>query len=118
MGSRRTLALVLSALAAPAAAGPASLPDFAACAGRYAATVEHLWLTDGAAADRAARARDAFADLDAATDPGGPWALHRRIEAKAAQRALWERATFAGDARAARLARDWIARCDSLLPGM
>lgn len=109
------MTLALAPLAASAGSDPVVL--FADCAGRYSATVEHLWLTDGAAADRAAIRRDAFSDLMAATDPGGPWALHRRIEAKAAQRALWERATFARDPRAERAARDWIAACDSLLPG-
>ncbi|QYK40980.1 MAG: hypothetical protein KF887_16535 [Paracoccaceae bacterium] len=91
--------------------------DFADCAGRYSATVEHLWLFDGALSVEAERRRDAFADLVAAfPDPAA--ALHRRVAAKAAQRALWDRASFAGDARAARLARNWLAACDSLLPGI
>jgi hypothetical protein len=115
MGAARTLAVCLI-LALPTPAAAQGVADFADCAGRYAATVEHRWLSDGAAADGAARRRDAFADLLAALPPD-PAALPRRVAARAAQRALWEAATFAGDGRAARLARDHLAYCDSLLPG-
>lgn len=111
------MAVALALAPLPAAAGSDPVALFADCAGRYSATVEHLWVTDGAAADRAAVRRDAFADLVAAVDPGGPQALHWRIEAKAAQRALLDRALFGRDARAAQAARDWIALCDNLLPG-
>lgn len=89
---------------------------FADCTGRYSATVEHLWMFDGAAADRAAVRRDAFADLLAALpDPQDMKA--RRVAAKAAQRHLLDRAAFSGDLRAGRLARDYLGACDSLLTG-
>ncbi len=114
----RTRRLLLAALwtAGPALAQQADLPLFAACAGRYSATVEHLWLTGGPAVDAAERRRDAFGDLVAALAPDGR-ALSWQVAAKAAQRGLWDRAAFAGDLRAGRTAQDWLARCDSLLPG-
>lgn len=117
MGDLRRLGVVLSlACGTAAAAGDAGLADFADCAGRYGATVEHLWLFDGPASEVAARRRDAFVDMLAAFAPD-PGATARRADARIAQRALLDRATFARDAAAARIAREWLLRCDRLLPG-
>ncbi|MFN3973187.1 MAG: hypothetical protein ACK4L4_17795 [Gemmobacter sp.] len=122
MGELKTFLLCCS-LSVVTAAGPVraglqevGLAKFADCAGRYSATVEHLWLFDGPASDDAARRRDAFADLVAAYAAGAE-AMARRVAAKAAQCHLWERAAFSGDARADGLARDYLSRCDSLLIG-
>jgi hypothetical protein len=100
----------------PACTLAQAIGDFADCTGRYSATVEHLWMFDGLAADRAALRRDAFADLLAAL-PDDPGTMARRVAAKAAQRHLWDRAAFSGDLRAETLARDYLVACDSLLTG-
>lgn len=112
----KTIWTALSLTMGASGAGAQGLVDFADCAGRYSATVEHLWLFDGSAAEDAARRRDDFVDLVAAL-PGAEAAMARRVAAKAAQRGLWDRARFSGDARAGRLARDYLVACDSLLTG-
>jgi hypothetical protein len=114
MGGLKTLTLMLAL--APCAVRADGPEVFADCAGRYSATVEHLWMFDGQAADRAAVRRDAFADLLAAL-PDSPDTMARRVAAKAAQRHLWDRAAFSGDLRAQTLARDYLVACDSLLTG-
>jgi hypothetical protein len=92
--------------------------DFAHCAGRYSALTEHLWTVQAPAAEAAHR-RDLFLDLVEATAPADT-ALTWRVEAKAAQRALLETATFATGPRAIRAHRDAFGAldlCDRLLMG-
>lgn len=120
MGGLRTIALILSLLSGgqPARAADDPLRLLAGCAGRYSATVEHLWLVDGRAADAARVRRDVFVGMVAAFPaPQAAMALHWRVETKAAHRALLDRGLFGPDAGAARRAADWLAFCDSLLPG-
>ncbi len=113
MGGLRTWALAVLLPVPAAAEDPLRLiPD---CAGRYSATVEHLWLVDGAAADRAALRRGQFLDLIAALPGDDRAALHRRVEAKAAQRALLDRGLFGPDPGATRRAMALLAVCDRLL---
>ncbi len=116
MGGMKTLGATLIglALAAPAA-GADGLPRspsqrvelFETCAGRLSAQIEHLWLFDGAAADRVAARRDEFdqlieAVLPDALDWGMPQtlAMDWRIRAKAAQAGLLSTAAFDLDPRA------------------
>jgi len=101
---------------------------FAACAGRYSAEMEHDWLLHPSDSPEAEARRDAFlALLDAVT----PDALERgvpphllmatRIEEKAAQAALLQRAAFHVDPLAAETARGAaerrIATCGAWLLG-
>ena len=118
---------LLLALALPTRGHVADLTDpvmvFAACAGRYSAEMEHRWLI-GHDADEVTRKRSAMIDLvdavitrDRARD-----VLARRIEAKMAQAALLQRATFNRDqndsAQAETYARIALRRCERLLPGV
>lgn len=90
---------------------------FAACAGRYSAATEHLWLTGGDAGLAEAR-RDAFADLaDAAPAAYAVQVMAERVAAKAAQSGLLSVATFRHDRRAAAQAAALLAACDRLIPG-
>ncbi|MEM6636216.1 MAG: hypothetical protein AAF667_10015 [Pseudomonadota bacterium] len=117
--------LCATAVASPTLAQTFDLQrSFADCAGRYSALEHHLWLTDGAAAGRAAMQREAFADLLTAVLPGDPdaasSALNQRIAARAAQAALLRTAAFGQNdaARSAKtLASQYIASCDRLLLG-
>lgn len=103
--------------AVPARAADDPLRLLSDCAGRYSAMVEHLWLVDGRAADAAEGQRDQFLDMIAAFPaPLAAAALHRRVEIKAAQRALLDRGLFGADAVAMRKAAALLASCDRLLP--
>jgi hypothetical protein len=134
MSALRTISVALAATlaAAPGGALPLSPSEralaFAACAGRYAAEVEHDWLLNPAESPAAEARRDAFlALLDAvapdAIDDGMPphLLMATRIEEKAAQAALLERAAFHFDALAAEAAlaaaRRRIASCGAWLLG-
>jgi hypothetical protein len=134
MSALRTISVALAATlaAAPGSALPLTAAEralaFAACAGRYSAEVEHTWLLRPDLSPTAEARRDAFlALLDAiepdAIDDGVP--PHRlmatRIEEKAAQAALLQRAAFHVDplAKEAALsaAERRIATCGSWLLG-
>jgi hypothetical protein len=100
----------------PASAGPL-LKDFAVCAGRYSALVEHQWLVDGPASEVSAQSRDALLSLvEAVEEPGMvAAAMGWRIEAKVAQRALLQRAYFAGDRMAEKRAGELLQACAALI---
>ena len=134
MSALRTISVALAATlaAAPGGALPLSASEralaFAACAGRYSAEVEHDWLLRPADSPAAEARRDAFlALLDAvapdAIDDGVPphLLMATRIEEKAAQAALLQRAAFHVDPLAADAALTAavrrIAACGSWLLG-
>ena len=114
MSALRTLsvALVATLAAVPGGALPFSASEralaFAACAGRYSAEVEHDWLLHPAESPAAEARRDAFLAL---LDAVAPDAIHdgvpphllmaTRLEEKAAQAALLQRAAFHTDPLAA-----------------
>lgn len=94
---------------------------FATCAGRLSALTEFQWLTDGPASEQTARQRDAMVALaEAAAPPEAlPHLITWRINAKAAQTALLQRAAFGSDPEgiAARRAERLVAACRALLLG-
>lgn len=102
--------VILSVLAGSASAdvGPDLVPLFARCTGRLSAMVEHQWLIEDGDADQTDRARDAMADLLAASTPPGKevMAMALRIEAKAAMANLLSQARFARD----HMRADWARR--------
>lgn len=134
MSALRTISVALAATlaATPGSALPLSAAEralaFAACAGRYSAELEHHWLLHPELSPTAEARRDAFLMLlDAiepdAIDDGVP--PHRlmatRIEEKAAQAALLQRAAFHVDPLAAEAAltaaERRIATCGAWLLG-
>jgi hypothetical protein len=118
----RGLETLLTAMAfgvaggAPALADPL-LRDFAICAGRFSALVEHQWMVDGPASDRSAETRDSLLALvEAVKEPGmEAAAMGWRIEAKMAQKALLAQAHFGKDAMAERRARELLQACAALV---
>lgn len=132
MGGLKTLlslSLVALCAALPALAIPESPRErallFAACAGRYSASMEHAWLM-GDDGGRAALQRGQFLDLLEAQQPqamaqglSGPALLDARITAKFAQARLLQLASFHTDAaqkrRASAEARRAMAPCAALL---
>jgi hypothetical protein len=134
MSALRTISVALAATlaASPGGALPLSPSErafaFAACAGRYSAEVEHHWLLHPASSPTAETRREAFlALLDAvapdAIDDGVPphLLMATRIEEKAAQAALLQRAAFHLDPLAAEAAlaaaERRIATCGAWLLG-
>jgi hypothetical protein len=134
MSALRTISVALAATlaAAPGSALPLTAAEraigFAACAGRYAAEMEHDWLLDPAASGAPEALRDGFLALLEAVEPdalrdGVPphLLMATRIEEKAAQAALLQRAAFHADPLAAGAARDAaerrIATCGGWLLG-
>jgi hypothetical protein len=130
----RTISVALAATlaAAPGSALPLTAAEralaFAACAGRYSAEVEHHWLLHPDLSPVAEARRDAFLTLldaiepDAIEDGVPPHLLMAtRIEEKAAQAALLQRAAFHIDPLAAEAAfsaaERRIATCGSWLLG-
>ena len=118
----RGLETFLTAMAVGfAGCGPASadplLKDFAVCAGRYSALVEHHWLVDGPASDASAGTRDSLLALvEAVEEPGmAATAMGWRIEAKVAQKALLTRAHFAKDGVAEARAAELLQACAALI---
>jgi hypothetical protein len=97
----RALALTL-ALSPPAAAWAQThatqdqLHFFATCTGRLSALMEHQWMFDGPASDRTKDRRDAMLSLvEAVARPDDSRrVLLWRVEAKHAQAALLQLATF------------------------
>ncbi len=96
------------------------LREFATCAGRLSAVMEHQWLFDGAAADRTKAQRAAVIDLVEAVMPPdrGRDVLHWRISAKLAQSALLTRATFNEDPVDAAWAREQAKRFERACTGL
>jgi hypothetical protein len=121
MGGLRTVfaaLLGLILLAPPGRADPL-LREFAVCAGRMTAQVEHDWLMmqDAGAA---MAARDGLVALVAALalPDDAPQVTLWRTTARIATRALLERATFRNDAAARDRAADLVNHCRALvLPG-
>jgi hypothetical protein len=93
------------------------LREFAVCAGRYSALVEHQWMVDGPASERSAGTRDSFLALVGAVEEPGMAAavMGWRIEAKMAQKALLQRAQFAGDKGAKARAAELLQSCAALI---
>jgi hypothetical protein len=134
MSALRTISVALAATlaASPGGALPLTASEralaFAACAGRYAAEVEHDWLLHPADSPAAEARRDAFLALldavepDAVEDGVPPHLLMAtRIEEKAAQAALLQRAAFHVDPLAALAAQSAaerrVAACGAWLLG-
>ncbi|SFJ17291.1 hypothetical protein SAMN04487991_1584 [Celeribacter neptunius] len=104
--------LIASDAACPAQALPARSIDplvreFAYCAGRLSAEMEHQWLLSDPASDRTAVQRRAMLSLlEAASPPDqGRDLLHLRISAKFAHADLLRRASFDPDPESANRAR-------------
>lgn len=93
------------------------LKEFAVCAGRFSALVEHHWMVDGPASDASAGTRDSLLALvEAVQDPGmEATAMGWRIEAKVAQKALLQRAHFAKDGAAEKRAAELLQACAALI---
>lgn len=127
MGALRTLVLGLSlscGLLGPATGMTAQgdlLKQFAYCAGRLSALMEHQWMFDGPASDETKRTRAQMIDLMSAVMPPGQGreALNWRIEAKLAYAALLQQASFAEDKgdrlRAKRLSVQHLQHCKGML---
>jgi hypothetical protein len=118
----RGLEIFLAALAvgivtgSPGATDPLAR-DFALCAGRYSALVEHQWLVDGPASESSARMRDTFVDLAGAVagPEGAAEVLNWRIEAKVAHGALLSRAWLARDSLAENRSAQLLLACADLI---
>lgn len=102
------------------------LRDFAACAGRYSATLERQWLLGLPGSDEIAKRRASFADLVDALLPiartegyGGRDILNWRIEAKFAQARLLQLGDFGTNhdnrAPAHEMAARYLTQCDQML---
>lgn len=125
MGGMRTFVLLFLGwcISAPAWGLPADqqLRSFANCAGRLTAELEHAWLTYDDRADVIEAQRKQVVELLNAVLPQnrGREVLAWRVEARAAQRALLMRATFADNsddaAWAAKVASEYRADCTSFL---
>lgn len=125
MSGMRTLLCLLLMLGQPSLAQASSPEDqlrtFATCAGRLTAQLEHQWLMQTAGADALQRQRGQIVELLEAVMPRdrGRDVLNWRIEARAAQRALLQRATFgtqADDAAwASQMAEQFMADCTVFL---
>ncbi|WP_435259430.1 hypothetical protein ACSBLW_06570 [Thioclava sp. FR2] len=120
-----SLALPVQAGTLPLApqAGEEQVYQFASCAGRFSALMEHQWLVDGPESERTARmVANMSALVQAVLAEGqGRRALSWRIEAKAAQRALLMQADFGTEAplrqRAQARAEVLLGACRALLLG-
>ena len=134
MGGLKTYFAMLALLgahigAAPAwASGGTAYQQFATCAGRLSAEIEHLWLLPGPDAQAHAgqiakrqAQRDAMVQLMQALAPAAKpqSGMAARLNAKFAHKALLTRATFNPNTRDARLARTAahraVAGCTALL---
>ncbi len=122
MSGLKTLLTLLIVLPSPGGAAERSLmSDFATCAGRFSAELEHAWLMSDELADEIERRRHMFIDLLEAAIPSEQscHALHLRIEAKVAHASLLTQATFSPDQERAlwpvRRAKAEIAHCNSFL---
>lgn len=97
--------------------GTAALNQFAVCAGRFSALMEHQWLVDGPASEQTARHRAAMLSLVDAVQSNGNavQAMHWRVSAKVAHAGLLSRAHFAQDAVAARQSDALLQGCRDLI---
>lgn len=123
-GLKTAATTVLALLASPLHASMAlDYPkEFAVCAGRYSAMMEHAWLMQSAEADSYERMRETFITLVEAIDEGpGSVRFHRRIDAKFAQASLLHLATFSSEPAVARRAEQQVeaqlAFCRGLVLG-
>lgn len=100
----------------PATADPL-VRDFAVCAGRFSALVEHQWLVDGPASEASARQRDSLVSLvEAAAGPEqASTVLAWRIDAKVSHKRLLERAWFADDPLARMRSAQLLQACADLI---
>jgi hypothetical protein len=110
-------AMVLGFAGCGSALADPLLRDFAVCAGRLSALVEHQWMVDGPASDTSAGTRDSLLALvEAVQDPGmDATVMGWRVEAKAAQKALLARAHFAKDGVAEKRATELLQACAALI---
>lgn len=109
------LAVGLSAYG-PAMANPL-LREFAVCAGRFSALVEHQWLVDGPASEASARQRDSLVSLvEAVARPEElKTTMAWRIDAKVSQKRLLDRAWFDGDVQAEKRSAQLLQACADLI---
>lgn len=96
--------------------------EFASCAGRYSAMMEHAWLMESPRAGDYERMRETFITLLEAIDGGpGKVRLHRRVDAKFAQASLLHLATFSLEPEIAERAEEQVeshlAFCRGLVLG-
>lgn len=124
MSAWKSLCAIALILACPPSARAMDLVrEFANCTGRYSALMEHQWLMHVPGSEATQARRNMFADLlDAVRGAeDGHQVLAWRIEAKAAQAALFHTRDFGTDpalrARAATRAETHIAACDTLILG-
>jgi len=123
MGSVKTILLVLFlGLFAPVSLAQANTADdpihqFATCAGRLSAEMEHQWLLSDPDARRTEAIRESMLDVLASLTQAeqGRTVLQWRIEAKTAHAALLSRATFRSDEWASDMAHRLIRHCSSLI---
>lgn len=107
----------------PASATDSIAYDFAGCAGRFSAEMEHAWLMNDPVARNHEQDRATFVTLtDASLAPQqGRAVLSHRIEIKLAHSALLQKATFDTRSRwaetARRMATHHLAACRALLLG-
>lgn len=110
MGSLRTIiasTLLLASLGTPSLAERDLVLTFAGCTGRMSAEIEHAWLVSDPRADTFQSQRARFVSILDAILPAerAAEALHHRIEAKMAHRAILSDARFGTDPRRVRLAK-------------
>ena len=126
MGGLKTLfvALLIAApIAGPARADDPLLREFANCAGRLSAQMEHQWLIGDTESETTQKWRASMISVLEALMPtgSGKQVLAWRIDAKMAHASLLTRATFNDDPEdadwAGRQAEMIIAGCNSLILG-
>lgn len=122
MSGLRILLVVLTTFPMPVRALESSIvSDFAVCAGRFSAELEHAWLVHDDRAGEIERRRLLFIELiDASIPPERRrHTLNLRVGAKAAHASLLTQGTFSQDRAlalwAVRRAEDEIAYCRSFL---
>jgi hypothetical protein len=109
--------LAVGLFASSSATADPLLRQFSLCAGRLSALMEHQWLVDGPASETTSRQRDAMLALVEAVLPPdqATRAMEWRIEAKVAQAALLNRASFAKDPVAEARADTLVQQCLALV---
>ena len=116
-----TLLCLLVCTPGYATTGDSQLRTFANCAGRLTAQLEHAWLMHDDSAETIEDQRAQVVELLSAIMPqeAGRDVLNWRIDARAAQRALLQRATFTQDPSeaewAGNLAQQYVADCTGFL---
>jgi len=121
----RTLMCLLLMLGQPSFAQSSQAEDqlrmFANCAGRLTAQLEHQWLMQSDGSEQTERQRAQMVSLIETIIPDGEGrkVLSWRTDARAAQRALLNRAQFATDPEdavwATQMAEAYLADCTSFL---